>query len=74
MNLLSTWKKIMIGAVTVVIIVGGAYFTWRYFQKAPVTGESQRQAETPLGIDKAAHNAQVKMYEDKRYELRLFLT
>jgi hypothetical protein len=68
MILLSNWQKSLIGAALLVLIGIGGYFTWRYFQKAPVTGESQKQAETPQGVEQAAHNAQVKMYQEQLEE------
>jgi predicted negative regulator of RcsB-dependent stress response len=68
MIFLGIWQKRIISAVIVILLVVGVYFGWRYFQKDPATGESQKQAETPRGVDIAAHNAQVKMYQDQLEE------
>jgi hypothetical protein len=66
--MLRTWQKGIICAALIILLVLGGYFLGQYFKKSPVTGESQTQAETPQGVDSAAHNAQVKMYQDQLEE------
>ncbi|MCE5284547.1 MAG: hypothetical protein LLG02_01680 [Pelosinus sp.] len=65
MSVHTTWQKKVIGAVVLILIAVGTYFIWQHFQRSLVTGESQNQAETTQGVDIAAHNAQVKMYQDQ---------
>jgi hypothetical protein len=63
---LSTKKKLIIAAIAIALLGIGGYFIWQHFhQPQPVTAESQVQAETPQGIDLAAHNNQVKMMQDQ---------
>ena len=53
-------KKIIVGALAVVILGISAYFIYEYLHPAqPVTTESQQQAETPAGVETAADNANV---------------
>jgi hypothetical protein len=58
--------KLIIAAIAIIVSGIGDYFLWQHFhQPQPVTGESQVQAETPQGIDLAAHNNLIKMMQDQ---------
>lgn len=53
-------KKIVLSALTVIILGISAYFIYQHFHPAqPVTNESQQQAETPAGVEQATSNAKV---------------
>lgn len=66
---LTTKQKYIVAAVVLLLLGVGGYFLYKHFHPAQVvTGESQQQAETPQGVDIAAHNAEVKMYKDQLEE------
>ncbi|MDQ0202457.1 hypothetical protein [Pectinatus haikarae] len=53
-------KKVIAGALILVLIGVGAYLLYEHLHPAqPVTTESQEQAETQAGVETAADNAQV---------------
>ncbi|WP_196606759.1 hypothetical protein [Pectinatus frisingensis] len=53
-------KKIIAGALILIIVSIGAYLIYGHFHPAKtVTTETQTQAETPAGVETAADNAQV---------------
>lgn len=55
-------KKIIIGALILIILGISAYFIYQHFHPAKtVTTESQTQAETPVGVEQAASNAKVSI-------------
>lgn len=68
MNVFSFLKRPILITVCIIAFSIGGYFIWQYFKAQPVTGESQKQAETPEGVEKAAHNAQIKMYQEQLEE------
>ena len=66
MIILSARGKIILSLIIFLIVCVAGYIAWQYLHSVqPVTGESQVQAETPQGIDLAAHNEQVKMMQDQ---------
>ncbi|WP_196603286.1 hypothetical protein [Pectinatus haikarae] len=68
-NFIKGHKKIIIGALTIIILGISAYFIYQHFHPAqPVTNESQQQAETPAGVENAATNADVEISSDQAKE------
>lgn len=62
---ISTWLKPVISTLLVIALIIGGYLIWENFKVKTITGQSQNQAETPSGIETAAKNAQIKMYQDQ---------
>lgn len=63
---LSTRGKTYAYVVIALVLCIARYFAYQYFHPAQlVTGESQQQAETPVGISLAAHNADVGLMQDQ---------
>lgn len=51
------------------ILLALSYFGWQHFhQPQPITGESQKQAETPAGVELAAKNAHIDMLQSQLEE------
>lgn len=68
-NFIKGHKKIIIGALAIIILGISAYFIYQHFHPAqPVTTESQQQAETPAGVETAATNADVEISSDQAKE------
>jgi len=65
-NTLTARGKIILSLIVFIAVCAAGYFIYQYFYPAqPVTPLSQSQAETPQGIDLAAHNAKVTMMQDQ---------
>jgi hypothetical protein len=64
-----TNRKYLVGLALLLALLVFGYFLWQYFHPPqPITGESQQQAETPSGVELAAHNAQVGMLQSQLEE------
>lgn len=60
--------------VAIILLAIGAYFLWAHFHPAqPVTYESQQQAETPQGVQKAADSAQVPITKRQAAEISQYI-
>ncbi|MBP2638671.1 MAG: hypothetical protein H6Q72_4578 [Firmicutes bacterium] len=63
-----SWRQVLIALGVILMAVAG-YFIWQHFhQPQPVTGESQQQAETPVGVELAAKNAHIGMLQSQLNE------
>ncbi|WP_196605810.1 hypothetical protein [Pectinatus haikarae] len=68
-NFIKGHKKIIIGALAIIILGISAYFIYQHFHPAKtVTTETQMQAETPSGVETAADNAQVHISNGQAQE------
>jgi Tfp pilus assembly protein PilO len=66
MKNLTTKQKWIVAAIALVVLGIGGYLIWAHMHPPQLaTGESQQQAETSQGVEQAAHNAHVKMYQDQ---------
>ena len=65
LNLIARREKILSLILIVILCIAG-YFLYQYLNPAQlVTGESQQQAETPVGILLGATNAHIPMIQDQ---------
>jgi hypothetical protein len=60
--------------VAIILLAIGAYFLWTHFHPAqPIVLESQKQAETPAGVQKAAESAQVPITKRQAAEISQYI-
>ncbi|MCC5465528.1 hypothetical protein [Pelosinus baikalensis] len=66
LNTLTARGKVILSLIVFIAVSAVGYFIYQYLHPAQlVTPLSQQQAETPQGIDLAAHNAKVTMMQDQ---------
>lgn len=58
---------LLLALAVALVLVLAAYAFWPWHAQL-ITGESQQQAETPAGVELAAHNAQVQMLQSQLEE------
>ena len=64
-KILTRRGKIVFWVIFFVIVCFSAYIIYRNITAQPVTYESQRQAETPAGVELAAKNAHINMLQSQ---------